>query len=606
MSDPDSMKAAFHDALSASLRDAKALAWCAATALQGRVQEQGAVGAAKAQIRVHRLLRTERPHRYFKALAERGRLEFSVEYLITSRDWVDLFTVEERETALERLAEGGFVPPDPDGKAMVPAPQTHSLADLRRKVGPLFRQLFETQCDEIAWLHRELAETGHLVPVGRERTHLRDCSPCGTRYPDVTQAFAALDYEWLSVFPALFRTLACSLDLSTERVDKLAKATWVFAEGDVQDADDFDEGFNVHRDFIEECLAWRALLLAEFTGQAMDLYARTLSDASHIWSEWRLHKEGGLSALLQRCPDDSITAALMAKWVFGSCRLRPDEVLIALPADGDLAPIPGLLIVDETDDRDDWEEMLGDPPKSLIPSNLLSMAYTAARMEMSGGQEKFEADLTEVSRSLRDLGDRLESNSALQLPIIDLLERVLRCVDRASRQKGEDSVVTHLGPTYAKLHPQAQESVVAAEQIFLANDFGSRDLVVFCLARAFELQVKKVLLRKLVSHLRDANIRDYPDTSMKLRLLENGREPKNLTLGGIQKNLSVDHPELFRFCQAHGISVERLRASFASVLELRNCATHEPDFSSWRIREIHDEWLGVSTGDGGILASIVE
>jgi hypothetical protein len=194
----------------------------------------------------------------------------------------------------------------------------------------------------------------------------------------------------------------------------------------------------------------------------------------------------------------------------------------------------------------------------------------------------------------------------LQLPIIDLLERVLRCVDRASRQKAEDSVVAHLGPTYTKLHPQAQESVVAAEQIFLANDFASQDLVVFCLARAFEIQLKKVFLRKLVRHLLKANIRDYPDATTKGRLLENGREQRDLMLGMIQKNLGIEHPELLRFCNAHGISVARLRTSFESVLRPRNLATHEPDFSSWRIREIHDEWLGVGAGDGGIFASVVE
>ena len=82
---------------------------CRALAAQAGVRLRP-MTAEDAMKTAHRCLSGSRPSDGFDALADRNRLDLSLEALVVDKRFTALFTDEEANTALARLLSGGFFP----------------------------------------------------------------------------------------------------------------------------------------------------------------------------------------------------------------------------------------------------------------------------------------------------------------------------------------------------------------------------------------------------------------------------------------------------------------------------------------------------------------
>lgn len=98
----DVQLAAFHEAMVDIYRRAKSEAGYTATLFLRMVSERG--GYETAQYLIH----TDRPSDGYTALYERGRLDLTVEALVLSPQWDDLFSTEDKNLARRRLVDYGF------------------------------------------------------------------------------------------------------------------------------------------------------------------------------------------------------------------------------------------------------------------------------------------------------------------------------------------------------------------------------------------------------------------------------------------------------------------------------------------------------------------
>jgi hypothetical protein len=92
----------FTEAMVGTYRNAKVRAGYDAKIFIGMVGERG--GLATAQY----LIRSDRPSDGYTALYERGRLDLTVEALVVSGEWDDLFPEEDRTRARDRLRAYGY------------------------------------------------------------------------------------------------------------------------------------------------------------------------------------------------------------------------------------------------------------------------------------------------------------------------------------------------------------------------------------------------------------------------------------------------------------------------------------------------------------------
>ncbi len=105
---PTTTESRFHEAMLDIYRRAKAEANYKASVFLGMVVEDGGLKTAQY------LLHTPRVSDGYTALYERGRLDLTVEALILRPEWQDLFSDDERRTAMDRLREYGYSGPLPD------------------------------------------------------------------------------------------------------------------------------------------------------------------------------------------------------------------------------------------------------------------------------------------------------------------------------------------------------------------------------------------------------------------------------------------------------------------------------------------------------------
>ena len=110
------------------------------------------------------------------------------------------------------------------------------------------------------------------------------------------------------------------------------------------------------------------------------------------------------------------------------------------------------------------------------------------------------------------LEDKIESNSAAQVPIIDTLQDLAN--KNPSRYRAEENVREALtGEVYDWLCPEARNAVVTAEYIWLDANFPDPSKIVLDLATAFEIQLRSSIFNPFRSLLA-SRYKDYPPRSI--------------------------------------------------------------------------------------------
>jgi len=479
------------------------------------------------------------------------------------------------------------------------------------------------------------------------RTHLAECCQCCDQHQAVVDVFRAYDREQLSELGQLIGQLRSAIDYrnrlhllteSSEETRALLEGATVdgdsrAADGSLSEAspeeaaqnreppsarlvprkvpssagsqlvDDFIDMFPSPRE--EDLFASRALMLASLVGCKMRLYAASHSPNRDPWLEWR-HVSAGQAAceFTQNLNIDSFVVALAACKISEIVDIDSDQLL--LPSCGDLAAVPGALAVNATCRTEEWEKML----EPLVDVAYLVNAPALLRLVLSEAAR--DAGLlaagptggSELLRAIQQLQDAVESNNALQIPIMSLLEGIARQLDQASRWRAEESLIAMLGRSlYGGLCTEARVCLIAAEQIHRSSDFARRGLSVLSLAHGFELQLKR-LVEEFRAWLRAREVREFPPRAA-LRpdqipvLPDRWKFPR---LYDLERAFEAMLPEYEEFCGSHRIDARALVGAIKSVRSGRNPEAHALGLTELQIESTRVEWLD---GQSGVFAALM-
>ena len=478
--------------------------------------------------------------------------------------------------------------------------------------------------DKATW-QRVLAEGGYddcgrslifdrLVPLGHieldfaynfQRRHLRHCANCRDLYPELNRLFLERDTALLQSFTQLvkgFRLFA--FQATAEGVEHAAyqgllaeNRMELFAEGA---EDDLEDELDEQRAWLWRLVYWRHLLLAASVGREFTVYSSTHENSEGAWAAWR-QGIGDAEAVkyVQKLTENQFAKMLLAENcadIFRADRLIDASLLRSL--------LPNLARIGGDEFPYDHFEAAYAPLIRLSNSECVDgsalwyrlLASAIVQAEALAGSPRDES-LTEVKEMLRDMKDQIDSNSALQMPVIVLLERVVKLLGEPSKAESEEYLRQVLGGVYSLLCPEAQSSLVTAEQLSRVRDLADPSHVVVAVAKAFEAQLMTGFLKPFCRFLVTKGLSYYPVDSRR-QLLRGGRLNDSCKLFDIAGVLDSGLPEVGEFAKSRGVDLASLAPAVREVSEEGGKAKHRNTFSADCAKRLKEKWLrGAPFGD---------
>jgi hypothetical protein len=434
-----------------------------------------------------------------------------------------------------------------------------------------------------------------------QRLHMRQCSTCRENCPDLDARFLERDTGLLSEISSLLR----SFQLWPEKGAVDRAAGYVFLEeygvrSTDADSDPFDDPqFYAVRDHLTEVVNWRAVLLGARIGHTLKSYSRTHEAADDLWLDFRKGLgDAQTAAWVRSLSKAQFFRLLLAEECFdvvedneGIATTQLQELLAELDRVG-----PGYPARAFSSKYEQLFNLCNDEAGRIKGGQLLiklmERAMLRATREDTPAPRQHNEQLAEIGAILTELKDRIDSANAVQIPIIDLLERVLKHLGEPALAAVEESLRQTLGGTYSLLCPEAQACLVTAEQLSQFRELADPSVVVVAIAKAFESQLEMTFLRPLCEYLQKKGFSRYPTAAEPRRsLLIGGRINRKLMLGDIARLLESGEQELEQFASTRGIGLATLVKTIREVAEKAGEAKHTNAFSLFAAKRLKDRWL---------------
>lgn len=293
-----------------------------------------------------------------------------------------------------------------------------------------------------------------------------------------------------------------------------------------------------------------------------------------------------------------------------------DEGVLWVPTDGDLDSVPGLVRTDVTSGMEEWEEVLGEPPKDLNLLGILYLARVAAIAEV----EAFEAGSDEPGavQAAQDRSNRKEETFRAIMSahsesreredaLIAQMERVVAGMTSSDRYCCEAALLEELGGVYSRLKPEGRSQLLAAEQIYRTQGFAAPGMTVHAIATAFEIQMRQSLLPELFAYLKFKGVRKLPPlpewTGADRRSpWEIGMKADHYALGKMLWVLRHTHPAIGEFFALCGLDRPGVLEALEEVGARRNVPAHGRPVDIGTTTTIRGDWFHWGGRPGGIFS----
>ncbi len=365
-------------------------------------------------------------------VASDGRRDLTIEALVCSQEWPDLFTAEERELAKRRY--GLLAPPTQPqneiSQSTDASEPTERLDDGTILIGNLViptdlntgeSQPFEDDiawgeelvegvqiCDKLAAMEAELAVgglswslAGWVVPV--VRNHLEICGQCAEKCTHVRRAIDELEERSLDALGTLLCECEMALNCTAARAQQLLSREWKAAGFEYLPSEfeklslDWNQfkwkdpsrpEWLQHSHWID-VLSRRAVQFCRHVGGLMLRYEDTqefspisktqaVGDASR-WIDWRTGTGSErIRFFVKGLSRSQFSTALVARGVAAVLRQLPTREQLVLPGGDDLSGVEGSVEIKDATEPGDWETILGRWPGNVDGRALLEMACSAA------------------------------------------------------------------------------------------------------------------------------------------------------------------------------------------------------------------------------------
>jgi len=573
---------------------------------------------------------------YFSATKRIGRMDLSIEAIVLDPRWTTLFSRDQLGTAAFRLSGAGFgLPLDrrlaPTDYAIVPEDLPFSQLSLgepwyqpstthRSTVFEALHRVTQqtSDCEMAAQQAAALREKQHPVACSVVREHLGCCLDCQRDHSDLVSAYEHFDAEVLRAWTQLLHLFQTTLRLS----DLDLKRLMLLQPEDYEEAGEYECDFDYSlQESIRPLCSWRAVRLGCHLGRLMSAFARTFAGSGNVWLKWRTGDMPGRVSEFIRSVDRSsfilgITACnllLARRWA------KADERILWLPTDGDLSSIPGLVRAEYApicEDLAAWEEVLGTPPEDVDPLALLYLSEQAAitqvrEVENGGTDLAIGVEMIEhLHRRFDAVQSALEDIQTKQDAEVNSLERMVAYMSSSDIHSCEQVLLNELRGVYAKLEPQARCLLLAAEQMHQRKDIAAPALMVQAVAAAFEIQLRDVVLSRLVAYLRSKNTptlyppKEWVDVDHSRRIYCSNSKAEKFALGDAACLLRHPSPEIDEGLRLLGLDRSDVQGAVAAVRAYRNHAAHGGSIDFGTANAIRFDWLSWRTKPGGIFGTL--
>ncbi|MGD0870234.1 MAG: hypothetical protein ABSB88_11825 [Bryobacteraceae bacterium] len=254
-----------------------------------------------------------------------------------------------------------------------------------------------------------------------------------------------------------------------------------------------------------------------------------------------------------------------------------------------------------------YSQLISLSDAQFVDGQQLSLYMMVSALDEPSHSSDGRADVRGVIDGFRELKDSVESNSAAQIPLIDLLQRLVERLGKPSRQEAEDYLRGVLGGTFSLLCTEAQTTLIAAEQLSRYRELTDPSLVVVELRKAFELQLKACFLKPLCNFLhREKDRWNYPaDAAVRQRLMDRGRLNDEIMLGKIAELLESPQPEVEEFAQRQHVNLRELVDTMRKVSAQGGDGAHRAAFTEDRAQRLKEQWLRGAPFGAGIFSGLV-
>ena len=572
-----------------------------------------------------------------------GRLDLTAESLLLSEAWRSKFpaswlnAAEARIAALgwaaeqqksltagssasripdERLAGAGYRTRIVSGRVFVVFEPRDGSAIGAEFFGNVFGAWIDGMCDDVVQSEEALARAPVFSYDRARHRHQILCERCRTFAPQTAALNAAVADEQFRRMRSYLVNLAECLDFGDLKLNRVVAATG-------QDGHPPDE--------VRHALLWRAFLLVNYLPHVADLFVycvqpEGLGKPINPWTSLR-NGAGETTAMefVRSLTRREFETALLSYEILSAVPDYPDFLAfrempypmpaLQIPDAGEsLAPIPGFLEVEEGATGKQWSDFIEHTIAEQMPwwgfdaiGGLIKLAAKAAGSTIA----ESGLDLTgaPASEKLEAIGSQVSAVYGAQLPMMDLQEGTLRAVGEVAQQQAEQSDLLRqireqlsrptkstaenslrkiLGEAiYHGMTDEARAAAIEGELRFLQRDTSDHSVVAFQLAKAFECQLRAVVLEPLRQRRRTQSEYRYE-------------------LRDVERMLEQSDADLLRVLCDSGLDHRLLHQKVRKVVAERNLAAHQAVMSEQRVATLRRDWLGNGKPENSIFAAVVQ
>jgi hypothetical protein len=544
------------------------------------------------------------------------RADLAIEHLLLSSDIAEVFDASARRTARNRLeAIKRFETMQSEVAAGGSLSSDYTLAQgLLAVCGGrvlwvnMEYSFGDGSCSRTADIEMGFAELSYVQYSQDQHRHLLFCRECQSIAPVTRCVFDEVSSSIFASVRAQLQALNKCLDVSEERSQRLVE---IQSEVNEENLDQFIME-------ARHLLAWRAIELAAYLKLDLSVF---LSDISELNPWVRLLRGEGHPSAVAFVQDlnpellEALFVGLVTSGAFSNDWLWCDKALngpFCTPTDGDLAPYAWAIELRNTTNLKEWAQILSEPPGGIYTPAMLGILRSGALLELSKAIKSPEP--TRLTDDIQQQLDRIESlvgnGNALQMPILELLDKLVALSSAPSAERAEENLQKYLGAkVFNGLAREPRQYLIGAEYCFIDRKSPLPLIVIMGIAVAFERQLElavdrplQVEIGKLRADVDLTNVSRRPGPPAR-------RQPHEENMGLMRRlELALQDPEPLqqRALSNLGLDARKILEALRNVRLLRNQVMHGTIQMSYEdVRRRREIWYGLRPGTPSIFWALV-
>jgi hypothetical protein len=475
---------------------------------------------------------------------------------------------------------------------------------------------FYKGCYDVAELEEKLRQDPFLKYDVGTHHHLLFCPSCQKEAPIAGAIYALTAADQFQRMRLFLANLVECLNFSGSKLEKMGATMHNTEQNSAT---------------LMNAAIWRPFLLAHYLPYVADMFAYcakpgTYESMVNVWTSL-MNGDGHPEAVrfVRSLTRQEFEAGLFAHEIFAATGNLPDALafrwkdssitkLVIPSLNEGLRSIPGFLEVQETARIEDWAAFLERSGADDNPwwgfdaiRTIVKLAAKSARLalvesgfgsgdpKLNDRLETIENQVDAIHGGQRPMWELQEDTKRAVDQVLqqqssgaDLLQQIVRQLSRPTVRDAETSLKQVLGESvFGALTAEAKAAALEGELRFLQRDCADPSVIPFHLAKAFECQLRAVIMEPFRERRRVQSTSGF--------ILQDSYDM-----------LARSDRDFLSFLTENGFDHRQLQQKLLNLIHERNQAAHNAVMTEQRARELRNDWLGVGRNGDSIFRAVVK